>query len=307
MKFSKIIGVGGYLPPKVIENAEIENSTSLEKGWISRRTGIERRYIAKESATEMAVKALKEAAENANIDLEEIDYIFVATNSSDTLIPGMAGRIQSVLGKMVGGVDIQAGCSGFIQAMEIADLMIKSGSFSKIAIVGTEKLSTIVDWNEPYVSSLFGDGAGAVIMAQSDKQGVIASYSRIQNEGWETLVQERGGYLQMDGKAVFRFAVSAIQEGINEVLKRAKMNLSDVDLIVPHQSNARIISRVSKESGIPEDKFQVSIADHANTAAASVPLALRDAIKAKRIKPSSVVLMVAYGAGLALASNVFKF
>ena len=307
MKFAKIIGVGGYLPPKVVENAEIENNTNLERGWISRRTGIERRHVAKESATEMAVKALKEAAENANISPEEIDYIFVVTNSSDTLIPGMAGRIQSVLGKMVGGVDIQAGCSGFIQAMEIADLMVKSGSFSKIAIVGTEKLSTIVDWKEPYVSSLFGDGAGAVIMARSDEQGIIASYSRIQSEGWKTLVQERGGYLQMDGKAVFRFAVSAIKEGINEVLKKAKMNLSDVDLIVPHQSNARIISKVSKDIGMPEDKFQISIADHANTAAASVPLALRDAIRAKRIKPSSVVLMVAYGAGLALASNVFKF
>ncbi len=306
MSFSKIIGIGGYLPPKIVENSEIENNTNLEKGWIYRRTGIKRRHIAEESATEMGIKALKEAAENANISLKEIEYIFVATNSSDTLIPGMAGRIQAAIGTEIGGVDIQAGCSGFLQAMEIADSMIKSGSFSKIAIVGSEKLSIVVDWKEPYVSSLFGDGAGAVIMSKSDDAGIMASYSRIQSEGWKTLIQERENYLQMDGKAVFRFAVSAIQEGIREVLNRANLEISDVDLIVPHQSNARIISRVSKESGIPEDKFQISISDHANTAAASVALALKDALKDGKIGPSSVVLTVAYGAGLALASNVFK-
>ncbi|WP_036221964.1 3-oxoacyl-ACP synthase III family protein [Mesoaciditoga lauensis] len=306
MRFSKIIGIGGYLPPKVIENTEFETDSKLEKGWIFRRTGIKRRHIAEESAVDMGIKALREAANDAKISLDEIEYIFVVTNSADTLIPGMAGRIQSVFNKPIGGVDVQAGCSGFIQTMEIADSMIKAGTFSKIAVIGTEKLSTIVDWNDPYVSSLFGDGAAAVIMGKSDEAGIISSYSRIQEEGWETLIQKRNGYLQMDGKAVFRFAVSAIEEGINEVLKRAKMDLSQVDLIIPHQSNARIISRVSKETGIPKDKFQISIAEHANTAAASVALALKDAIKSNKIGPSSVVLTVAYGAGLALASNVFK-
>ncbi len=306
MSFSKIIGVGGYLPPKVIENEEFEKKANLEKGWIFKRTGILRRHIAEESATEMGIKALKEAIENAKIQAKEIEYIFVVTNSPDTLIPGMAGRIQSFIGKAIGGVDIQAGCSGFIQAMEIADSMIKAGAFSKIAIVGTEKLSTIVNWNEPYVSSLFGDGAAAVIMSKSDEPGLISSYSRIQKEGWETLVQQRNGYLEMDGKAVFRFAVSAIEEGIEKVLKRANLHLSDIDLIIPHQSNARIISRVLKEMRIPQSKFHLSISEHANTAAASVALALKDAITSGKVEPSSVVLMVAYGAGLALAANVFR-
>ncbi len=303
---SRIAGIGGYLPPRVVKNSEIERESKLDEDWIFTRTGILNRHIADESATEMGVKALKDALSKSSLSKEDIEYVFIVTNSADTLIPGMAGRIQGAIGRAIGGVDIQAGCSGFLQAMEIADSMIKAGSFSTIAVIGTEKLSKIVDWKEPSVAALFGDGAGAVVMTASDKPGLIASYSRIQKSGWETLIQERGSFLEMDGKAVFRFAVSAISEGITEVLKRSKMNIKDVDLVVPHQSNARIISRVSKEMGIPIDKFQISIENHANTAAASVTLALRDAVESGKIGPSSTVLTVAYGAGLAIASNVFR-
>jgi len=249
---------------------------------------------------------LKDALSRSNLSSNEIEYIFVVSNSADTLIPGMAGRIQKSIGHPVGGVDIQAGCSGFIQTMEIADSMIRSGSFSNVAIIGTEKLSRIVNWKDLSIAALFGDGAGAVIMSSSEKPGLIASYSRIQEEGWESLIQNRNDYLEMDGKAVFRFAVSAIEEAIKEVLKRSSMKIEDVDLIVPHQSNARIISRVSKNMGIPIGKFQISIADHANTAAASVALALKDAVDSKKIGKSATVLTVAYGAGLGLASNILK-
>lgn len=305
MMFSKIVGVGGYLPPEIVKNFEIEEESNLDKDWIFTRTGILSRHIAHEGATEMGIKALENALSNSIISKEDVEYVFVVTNSADTLIPGMAGRIQGAVGHAIGGVDIQAGCSGFLQAVEIADSMIKSGRFSTIAVIGTERLSKIVNWKEPSVAALFGDGAGAVVMTASDKPGLIASYSRIQENGWETLIQERGSFLKMDGKAVFRFAVSAVSEGIKEVLKRSKMSVEDIDLIVPHQSNARIISRVSKEMGIPIDKFQISIEDHANTAAASVALALKDAVKSGKIGPSSAILTVAYGAGLAIASNVF--
>ncbi len=306
MILSKIAGIGGYLPPQVVKNSEIEREFKLDEDWIFTRTGILNRHIADESATEMGVKALKDALSKSSLSKENIEYVFVVSNSPDTLIPGMAGRIQGAIGHAIGGVDIQAGCSGFLQAMEIADSMIKSGSFSTIAVIGTEKLSKIVDWKDPSVAALFGDGAGAVIMTASDEHGFIASYSRIQKEGWKTLIQERDGLLKMDGKTVFRFAVGVISEGIKKVLKRSKMNVEDVDLIVPHQSNIRIISRVSKETGIPIDKFQISIKEHANTAAASVALALKDAVESGKVGPSSTILTVAYGAGLAVASNVFR-
>lgn len=304
MIFSKVLGVGGYLPPKVVENCEIEKTLGLDS-WIFERTGIKRRHISNESAVEMGIKALKEALINSNTNC--FDYMIVASNTSDTLVPGMSGQIQKAFGNRMGGIDIQAGCSGFIQAMEIADSMIKSENFSRIAIVGTERLSRIIDFKDKSVGPLFGDGAGAIIMGDSNTSGIIANYSRIQGEGYESIVQKYGQNLEMDGKAVFRFAIDAITEGINEVLKRAKMKIEDVDLIVPHQSNLRIIVKVAEKLNVSIDKFQISIEDHANTAAASVPLALKDAIDSGKMRNSSVVLTVGYGAGLGIASNIFKF
>ncbi len=304
MIYSKVIGIGTYLPPRIVENADLEGEE--QAGWIYQRTGVLKRHVAEESAFEMGVKALKMAINDANLRPDEVEYLFVTTNSPEMLIPGMAGRMQEVLGGHVGGLDLQAGCSGFVQAMEIADAMIRSGSFSKIAVVSTEKITSIVEKEDLNVSSLFGDGAAAIVMCASDEAGLLASYSRVQSEGWRTLFQPHGGYLRMDGKAVFRFAVNAIEEGIKEVLKKGKMSLEDVDLVIPHQSNMRIISRVSKEMGIPLEKFQISISEHANTASASVVLALKAALDARKVKRSSTVLMVTYGAGLALASNVLK-
>ncbi len=303
MIFSKILGVGGYLPQTVVENEEIEKLLGVND-WIFERTGIKRRHITDESAVEMAVKALKDAFKNAGS--EDFEYLIVASNTPDTLIPGMSGQIQRFFDRKIGGIDIQAGCSGFIQAMEIADSMIRSGSFSKIAIVGTERLSRIIDFKDKSVGPLFGDGAGAVIMGRSDKPGIIANYSRVQGEGYESIVQQYGKNLEMDGKAVFRFAIDAIVEAINVVLQKANMNVEDIDLFVPHQSNLRIISKVAEKLQIPIKKFQISIEDHANTAAASVPLAIKDAMDAGKIKESSVVLTVGYGAGLGIASNIFK-
>ncbi len=304
MSYSRIRSIGTYLPPKIVKNEELEGEEM--QGWIYKRTGILKRHVAEESAIEMATKALELAMKNGNIRPGEMEYLFVVTNTPDNLIPGMAGRLQMTLGGMIGGVDLQAGCSAFVQALEIADSMIRSGAFSKIAIVATEKVTSIVNYEELKVSSLFGDGAAAVILEESDEPGLIASYSRIQSEGWETLFQPHGGYLRMDGKAVFRFAVNAIEEGIEKVLKKSKMSLEEVDMIIPHQSNVRIISRVSKEMNIPLEKFQLSISEQANTASASVILALERALSEGKLRSSSTVLMVTYGAGLALASNVLK-
>ncbi len=305
MIYSKVEGIGGYLPPKAVENFEIEKDHGLE-GWIFERTGIKRRHISEESAAQMGIKALEDAIVTSKISKKDIDYVFVVTNSPDMLIPGMAGQIQKGLGNKMGGVDIQAGCSGFIQAMEIADSMIRSGSFSKIAVVGTERLSTIVDPKDLQVGALFGDGAGAIVMGRSQERGIIASYSRIQGDGYESLIQHHGHNLEMDGRSVFRFAVEAMIEGIDEILKRAKMNIEDVNLVVPHQSNLRIISKVSERLKIPIDKFQISIEDHANTAAASIALALKDAVRSGKVGKSDIVLTVGYGAGLGIASNIFE-
>lgn len=303
MIFSKIVGVGGYLPPKVVENSQIESMIGVEN-WIFERTGIRRRHIAEESVVEMGVKALNDAMKNGKI--EKFDYLIVASNTSDTLIPGISGRIQRSFGEKIGGIDIQAGCSGFIQAMEIADSMIRSGSFSKIGIVGSEKLSGIIDFKDKSVGPLFGDGAGAILMERSDKPGIIANYSRIQGEGYESIIQRSGQMLQMDGKAVFRFAIEAIVEGIEEVLKKAELDIKDVDLFVPHQSNYRIIAKVAEKLNLSIDRFQISIEDHANTAAASVPLAIKDALDSGKIGKSSTVLTVGYGAGLGIAASIFK-
>ncbi len=304
MIFSKIVGVGGYLPPKVIENSQIESMLGVGD-WIFERTGIKRRHIAEENVVDMGVKALKDAMKNGGI--ETFDYLIVASNTPDTLIPGISGRIQQAFGEKIGGIDIQAGCSGFIQAMEVADSMIRSGSFSRIGIVGTEKLSGIIDFKDKSVGPLFGDGAGAILMERSDKPGIIANYSRIQGDGYESIIQRSGQTLQMDGKAVFRFAVEAIAEAIEEVLKKAKLDTKDIDLFVPHQSNYRIIAKVAEKLNLSIDKFQISIGEHANTAAASVPLAIKDALDSGKIRNSSIVLTVGYGAGLGIAASIFKF
>ncbi len=305
MIFSKVAGVGGYLPPKIVENSKIESMLGVGD-WIFERTGIKRRHIAEdENVVEMGVKALKDAMVNGEI--ESFDYLIVASNTPDTLIPGISGRIQQAFGKKIGGIDIQAGCSGFIQAMEIADSMIRSGSFSRIGIVGTEKLSGIIDFKDKAVGPLFGDGAGAILLERSDRPGIIANYSRIQGDGYESIIQRPGEFLQMDGKAVFRFAVDAIVEGIEEVLRKSGLNLEDVNIFIPHQSNYRIIAKVAEKLNLPIDKFQISIEDHANTAAASVPLAIKDALNSGKIKSSSIVLTVGYGAGLGIAASIFKF
>lgn len=304
MTFSKIVGVGGYLPPKVVENSQIESMLGV-KDWIFDRTGIRRRHISEENVVDMGVKALKDAMKDGKI--ENFDYLIVASNTPDTLIPGISGRIQQAFGKKMGGIDIQAGCSGFIQAMEIADSMVRSGGFSTIGIVGTEKLSGIIDFKDKSIGPLFGDGAGAILMQKSNNPGIIANYSRIQGDGYESIVQRSGQFLQMDGKIVFRFAVEAVIEGIEEVLKRANLSIKDIDLFIPHQSNYRIIAKVAEKLNLSIDKFQISIEDHANTAAASIPLAMKDALNSGKIGNSSTVLTVGYGAGLAIAASIFKF
>lgn len=309
MKYSRIIGTGSYLPARVMTNHDLEKIVDTSHDWIVSRSGIEERHIAAEGemSSDLALHASRKAIEAAGIGLDEIDLIIVATTTPDQIFPSTACVLQDKLGiKSAIAFDVQAVCSGFVYALNTADLYIRGGQARNALVVGTEVLSRILNWQDRTTCVLFGDGAGAVVLQQSDKPGVLAA--KLHADGSHRCMLSADGvisngkivgepFIKMDGQAVFKFAVKVLSEVVEEVLADNQMKGTDIDWMVPHQANTRIIEATAKKLGLGMDRVVVTVPQHGNTSAASIPLALDTAVRDGRIKPGQNVLMEAVGGG----------
>ena len=309
MIYSRIVGTGSYLPGSVVTNADLATRVETSDEWIRTRTGICQRHIAapEQTSSVLAYEAAQRAIAAAGISAEQIGLVIVATSTPDFVFPSTACLLQAKLGiKRAPAFDVQAVCSGFVYALDIADKFIRSGSCSHALVVGAEVFSRILDWQDRGTCVLFGDGAGAVVLAASDKPGIHASVLHADGSHagiLSTPGQICGGkitgdpYLRMDGQAVFKFAVRVLDEVAREVLAMCKMQPADVDWLIPHQANVRILEATAKKLGIDASHVVVTVDRHANTSAASIPLALDVAIRDGRIKAGQKVLVEGVGGG----------
>ena len=307
--YSRIIGTGSYLPAKVLTNADLAGTVVTSDEWLLQRTGIRERHIAadNEKASDLALQASRRALEMAGIAADQLDLIIVATTTPDMVFPSTACILQSKLGvKNMPAFDVQAVCSGFVYALNTADLYIKSGQYEHILVVGAEVYSRILDWADRGTCVLFGDGAGAVVLKRSDTPGILAS--RLHADGSHADIlsvpgQVCGGavsgrpLLQMDGGAVFKFAVKVLEEVALETLEAAGLQKTDIDWLIPHQANIRIIQATAKKLGMTMERVITTVDRHANTSAASVPLALDEAVRDGRIREGHRVMLEGVGGG----------
>jgi 3-oxoacyl-[acyl-carrier-protein] synthase-3 len=306
---SKIIGTGSCLPQKVLTNKDLEKTVDTSDEWIFTRTGIRQRYIAadNENTSDLALGASRRAIEAAGIQAQDIDLIIVATTTADMVFPSTACILQAKLGiKNSPAFDVQAVCSGFVYALSIADQFMRSGQYRHILVVGAEIYSRILDWNDRGTCVLFGDGAGAVVLARSDKPGILSchlhadgSYADILSVPGSVCGGKISGrpLLQMEGNAVFKFAVKVLEEVAEEALAANGLQKSDIDWLIPHQANIRIIQATAKKLGLSMEKVVTTVERHANTSAASIPLALDEAVRDGRIRPGQRVLLEGVGGG----------
>lgn len=323
MPYTKIIGTGGYLPPKIVSNAELADqlvSKGIETSdaWITERTGIRQRHIAEKGVTSshLATEAARRAISNAGIKADEVDLIIVATSTPDHIFPSTACLVQNQLG-IVGGAafDVQAVCSGFVYALTTADALIKAGVATTALVIGAEVFSSILDWDDRSTCVLFGDGAGAVVLTKSSEPGILAT--KLNADGRQNHILCTAGnvsygevvgdpFLRMDGQAVFKFAVNALTKSAQKVSAQAGIELTDIDWLVPHQANVRIINFIGRKLSIPTEKVIITLDKHANTSAASVPLALDAARTDGRIRADDVVLMQGVGGGFTWGSILVR-
>lgn len=319
MQYAKILGTGSYLPAKRVSNEDLAKFVDTSDEWISTRTGIKNRHIAAddEKTSDLAVHAAKAALADAGVNAAEIDLIIVATATPDMQFPATATMVQHKLG--IGGCpafDVQAVCAGFMYAISTANAYIKSGMSKKALVIGAEIFSRIMDWSDRTTCVLFGDGAGAVVLGASDEPGIV--HSKLQADGsyldmLNVPAQMANGeivgspFLKMDGQAVFKFAVKTLSQAAEDVLREVGMSTDDVDWIVPHQANKRIIESTAKHLGIGMDRVVLTVQDHGNTSAASIPLAMDTAIKAGQIKRGQTLLLEGIGGGFAWGAVLVKY
>jgi 3-oxoacyl-[acyl-carrier-protein] synthase-3 len=316
---SRIIGTGSYLPAQVVTNYDLEKKVDTSHDWIFSRTGIVERHVAAEGemSSDLALHASKQALEAAGISANDIDLIIVATTTPDHIFPSTACVLQDKLGiKSAIAFDIQAVCSGFIYALNTADLYIRGGQANNVLVVGTEVLSRILNWEDRTTCVLFGDGAGAVIVQRSETPGILGA--KLHADGSQRCMlsapgQISGGkvqgepFIKMDGQGVFKFAVRSLSEVAEEVLSENKMQGTDIDWMIPHQANIRIIEATAKKLGLGMDKVVLTVANHGNTSAASIPLALDTAVRDGRIKPGQHLLMEAVGGGFTWGAALIRW
>lgn len=320
MTYSKIIGTGSYLPAKVLTNYDLEKIVDTSHDWIFSRSGIIERHIAAEGelTSDLALQASRKAIEAAGISANEIDLVIVATTSPDQLFPSTACILQDKLGIKNRGpaFDIQAVCGGFVYALNTADMYIKGGQAKTALVVGAEVLSRMLDWNDRTTCVLFGDGAGAVVLRVSDKPGIVTSKLHADGSHRNMLKAEgniRNGevdgdpFIKMDGQAVFKFAVKVLSDVVEEVLEEQNLAGSDINWLVPHQANIRIIEATAKKLGMGMANVVVTVANHANTSAASIPLALDTAVRDGRIKAGQNILIEAVGGGFTWGATLIKW
>ena len=322
MKFSKIIGTGSYLPEKVVTNADLEKILDTPDEWIRERTGICERRIAHEdeTSTDMAEAAAFQAMDAAGIDPDEIGLLVVGTTTPDLVFPSTACLIQARLGLPdCGAMDVNAACSGFMYALSVADKYVRCGDAKKALVIGVDKLTAMLDWNDRGTAVLFGDGAGAVVLEASDEPGILSTHIHSAGRYSDLLgvdvgvgkgfkPEKRGGIIiKMKGNEVFKVAVRTLGRIVDETLAHNGMEKSDIDWLIPHQANYRIISATAKKLGMTMDQVVVTVDKHGNTSAASVPLALDEAIRSGRIKRGDILMLEAFGGGFTWASALIRY
>ena len=321
----RIIGVGSYVPPKVVTNDDLSKIVDTNHEWILDRTGIcERRVSEGEDTSSIAYKAAVDALKKANITGEDLDLIIVATITPDSFIPSVACMLQKMIGtKNATAFDISAACTGFIYSLEVAENLIKGGKYKRALVVGAETLSKIVDWTDRSTCILFGDGAGACIIEavkESDSK-IINTYSMSDGEKWSALTtgandvkspfskQEniKNKHIQMNGREVFKFATSVMVDSVKKVLEGTKYSLEDIDYVVPHQANLRIIDYAAKKLSIPREKFYVNLDRFGNTSSASIPIALSDMYNQGKLETGNLIVLVGFGGGLTCGATLIKW
>ena len=319
---SRIIGTGSHLPEKVITNEELSKKLDTSDEWIVDRTGIKERRVAKEGETTsiIAFQAAENALDAAGITADGIDVIIMATTTPDNTFPSTATKVQAMLGMNNGyAFDIQAVCSGFIYALSIADGMIRAGQAKRILVIGAEVVSRILDWTDRSTCVLFGDGAGAVVLEgfdtnDGDDSGILSTHLHSDGRLREVLYVDGGpgstgtiGHLRMLGREVFRHAVTNLAAVAEEALTANNLTTKDIDWLVPHQANKRILDGTAKKLGLSEDQVVITVDRHANTSAASIPLALDEAVRDGRIQKGQIILMEAMGGGLTWGSALVRW
>ncbi len=315
---SRISGTGGYLPEKILTNHDLEKMVETSDQWITDRTGIKKRHVAAEGETtcDLAEKAARAALQAADIGSDEIDLIIVATTTPDRVFPSTACLLQERLGiHGCTAFDIQAVCTGFVYALGVADKFIRSGSHRHALVIGAETLSRIVDWTDRGTCVLFGDGAGAVVLSASEEPGILSSHLHADGQ-YKELLSTSGGvseglngevHITMQGNEVFKMAVNTLGRIVDETLAANDLQKSDIDWLVPHQANIRIIKATARKLKMPMDRVVTTVQEHGNTSAASVPLALDVAVRDGRIQRGETVLLEAFGGGFTWGSALLRY
>ena len=311
--FARITGTGSYLPPKIVTNFDLEKTLDTSDEWIFARTGIkERRIVTNESACDLALEASKNALSMAEINPQDIDLIILSTTTPDKIFPATATMLQKRLGASCPAFDLQAVCAGFVFALSTAQQFIENGTAKNILVVGSETMSKIVDWNDRSTAILFADGAGAVILSADRNKGI--KYSKLYSDGSylsslhvnNNRINELGT-IEMEGNEVFKIAVNKLSELAEETLNESKISSNDIDWMVPHQANIRIIKAVAKRINLPMEKVILTLDKHGNTSAASIPLALDEGVRDGRIKKGDTLLFEGIGGGFSWGSILTEF
>ena len=305
----KICGTGAYIPEKILDNEALSKLVDTSDEWIRSRTGIRRRHIAgeKETVAFMAGEAAKAALQNAKLNGSAVELILAATMSAEEAMPGVAARVQQTIGaKGAASFDINSACTGFLAALNTAQTYIEAGIYKTVLVVGAEKLSSLVDWNDRNSCILFGDGAGAVVL-KADPEGLYVQVSHSEGEKGQALPAPKNGFLQMDGRAVFEFAVSRVPEVIREVLKKAGIEKEEVDFYLLHQANRRIISAAVKRLGLEEERFPMNMEEYGNTSAASIPILLYEENRRGKLKKDSLLVLSGFGGGLTYGASLLRW
>lgn len=319
-----ILGTGSYLPERVLTNDDLAKIVDTNDEWIQTRTGIkERRIAADDQATsDLAYEAGLKAIEDANIDKNEIDLIIIATSTPDYSMPSSAAIVQDKLGIKASGFDLEAACTGFVYGLVTGYSFIKSGIYKKVLVIGADAFSRLLDWEDRGTCILFGDGAGAVVLGEVETGGYLSSDLQADGSGanelivpssgskipfTEEVLKNREHYVKMNGREIFKFAVKVFPDTVEKSLEQANLNVDDIDMFIPHQANIRIIESIAKRFKQPLEKFYINLDKYGNTSAATIPIALDEAVKESRIKKGDKIIMVGFGGGLTYGSTIFQW
>ncbi|GIX22522.1 MAG: 3-oxoacyl-[acyl-carrier-protein] synthase 3 [Gammaproteobacteria bacterium] len=311
MPYTRITGTGSYLPERVLTNHDLEKFVDTSDAWIRERTGIRARHIAADGETvaDMAEAALRQALDAAGRRPQDLDLIVVATCTAEARFPAVAAQLQQRLGVAgFAAVDVNAACSGFIYALSLVDALIRQGAHRCVAVIGAEKMSSLIDWSDRSTCVLFGDGAGAVIAEPAEQPGVLSTHIHADGTQGELLHHRPDtGHIVMEGNKVFRLAVKTLERIVDETLEANGLDKSAVDWLIPHQANLRIMLATAQKLALPEERVIVTVDEHGNTSAASIPLAFDHGVRSGRIRRGELLLMESFGAGFTWGSALLRY